>query len=762
MQSDNSQPSSKLVLKTLSDNKNVQSNGDHSSKKETKNFDFVSKVLAKDFAASERDLNLTDPNASFMYNEIDLSRLDLKRQQDLAALIMDKDKLIEENSQLHRKVLKDYEDLMDAFTLKDLEMKRNTEAYSDLLGQVEEYKASIKKHHEELVEKIKDTENIVRCGVNYSVGLVKFVTGIFALLHKCTPSSGSLRDLDKILEPDYGNYLRELELNYKPLQEYYKRKPKRLLVCLEEANSSYNRIKNQVSLSALKNLIRDLTLDRLAPQGLKHSIEIPHEKTNSSEKETSHIQDRLNSSLKEHSELTEKAFASKLELETLQRQLEEVAKQNETLREEIANNALNISDTSKILAQETESLYKKHSSITLRKKNLEKERQKLAEVTAELKSRIEENETVVQALELDNVDIKKECYEMEQSLRKEEARCAELTWQLENIRSELSKIQEKRETTLSQKNELENQIAEHLHLRQENLSHLERDQLRTEELRHKIVELRESVLATEQDLKASNSKVNQLQLEVDLLSQKLDVYASKLVESQQSVKNLESMIDEKSRLDISKNSPFEIKPNPTEFESEFTFGRDSQVGTINFSRNSSPTSHLENIIKNLSAQSDNQLNADHLRKRVELLDREATQYEGNIEELKRENRSLLQEVATKEARVTKLRIEERDLMENRVRLETRGQMLDHEHVRLSSFIQLNEPNEIEMHDLNNPEKGHTTIQTPLIERSRYQLHGAKQVGWSLFDRQFWKIFIASGLSSTLIMIIYLYLTKDTK
>ena len=77
---------------------------------------------------------------SIIFNDIDISRLDLRHRQDIAQLIMDKDQLILENSERHRSILKDYELVLDAFTIKDLELSRTNQSYNDMLEKIDQYK----------------------------------------------------------------------------------------------------------------------------------------------------------------------------------------------------------------------------------------------------------------------------------------------------------------------------------------------------------------------------------------------------------------------------------------------------------------------------------------------------------------------------------------------------------------------------------------------------------------------------------------------
>lgn len=710
---------------------------------------FGTKILAREYSISGRDLSLGDPNTSFMYNDIDLSRLDLRRQQDLATLIMDKDKLIEENSENHRQVLKNYEVLMDAFTLKDLELSRTTEAYEELMKQVENYKSNIKQHHEELVAKVKNTESIVKDSINYSVGLVKFCTGIYSLW---TKSNSALISGDSInIEAEISIYSRELELSYKPLEDCLKNRPKRLIASLEDARSSYSRMSSLVSLANLKTDFDNLA-DMIKSSRNEYQLShLPQTDTSTLDPPTQETLLREQSISKK---LAEEISSGRRRLADLQREIEELVRQNETARSELAGQALNVSEAGRAIVEETESLCRKQQALAVRRKCLEDERMKLAAAAAKIKSKVEENEVIVKALEMDNSDIRDENYELEESVRKNEARMAELKWQLEKGSSELLAFKARREEVFKGISDYEDQLAEYTKQREESEIALKKEQLKAEELRTKIAELKQSVSFSENELRHSTIKTSELQIEVDFLSQKLDLYASKLAENSQVAKNLESMMDEKNVLDSVKNGVIEVKLGPfLRRDSEITFGKDSANG-FNMSRSSSPSGHLGDLIRTLEVKSEGSTITEGFKRELEKYEREACHMGDNIDELKRMNRELVQEVAKKEAKVTKLRIEEKELLQTKIKLETRSQLLDEEGSRLASFKKFNNQYEIEMRDLREPRSGSTALVAPLIERDRQR--GSQD---TFFDYNFWKMFTANVFALTTLYFLYIYLTK---
>ena len=731
----------KSVAVNQSDNKSVENGG-------------VSRMLAREFSLSGKDFSQADLNASFLYYDIDISRLDLKRQQDIAGLIMDKDKLIEENSEKHRKILKDYEVLMDAFTLKDLELSRTSEAYTELLKQVDDYKANIKKHHEELVSKVRDTEAIVKDSINYSVGLVKYCTGVYSLWTSYNKSL--IEGLDVDTNEILASYERELDVSYKPLEECYQRKPKRLIASLDDARSSHARIKSIISVAKLDDdfelISKMIRSSQSQPQD--DPVRKPH--TQDRPADDTVAKHRL-----ENSSLAVECEAGRHRLDGLQRDIEEIVRQNEVMRSEIANQAMNISDAGKVLVQETESLCRKQQALALRRKGLEDERMKLFSASAKIKSKIEENDVVIKALEMDNNEIRAENGDMEESFRRGESRITDLKWQLKQAATELQQHKDKREVAIVTIIDLEDQLSEQTKLKKDIITSLDNDHRRVEELKIKISELKVSISHSEAELRQSTNKSSELQIEADFLLQKLDIYASKLAENQISIKDLESLIEEKNVMESVRSNAIQLRECPAlHRDSEITFGTDS-LNYFNMSKNGSPTSHMGDLIKLLESKSDKLIVVDGFRRELERYDIENAVMNDNIDELKRVNRDLVQEVAKKEARITSLRIEERELLQTKVKLETRGQLLDEEGGRLASFKKFNSQyNMIEMRELNKQGGSGNGVEMPLLEVVQYNSSETKTSRLTrFFDFQFWKIFIANMMAVLTIYFLYTFTIK---
>ncbi len=123
-------------------------------------------------------------SSSLLFADIDLSRLDSKRQMDLANLMLEKDRLITEKSEKHKEVLQDIQLLREDYIMKETELERMNKAYSDLKVEVYQYKEKMRLHHEEIVSRLKQTEEVVKELACYITSMCKLNVGVSLLANK--------------------------------------------------------------------------------------------------------------------------------------------------------------------------------------------------------------------------------------------------------------------------------------------------------------------------------------------------------------------------------------------------------------------------------------------------------------------------------------------------------------------------------------------------------------------------------------------------
>jgi chromosome segregation ATPase len=191
-----------------------------------------------------------DMNTSFMIGDIDLSKLDAKRQHDLAQMVSDKDRLIIENSERHRSILNDYNHLLEEFTMKDIELTRQKQAYDDLRDEVVEYRRGVMTQHEKALIKLKEAEQSNSEFAGALVSAVMYAEGMY------TMSLKFIKGLSKKkinFEKEFGVYLRELDKGFKAVMERHKKRPKRLMPMLEEVNNALQHLKSHTQWNNFQN-----------------------------------------------------------------------------------------------------------------------------------------------------------------------------------------------------------------------------------------------------------------------------------------------------------------------------------------------------------------------------------------------------------------------------------------------------------------------------------------------------------------------------
>ena len=185
-----------------------------------------------------------DLNSSMYVADLDLSRLDSRRQAELAAVLEDKDNLIMEKSKLHKDILNDFSQLKESFIIKETENDRLKKALIEQKQEIQKYRDSIKTQYEDVVQKLKFSEDTIK-------DLASFLTSVTKLaVFNYTSATRSFNEAGK---PYAGTYqeqldplLKDLEKTFKGLSEKHKKNPKRLLTYLEESRHAFNYLKERV------------------------------------------------------------------------------------------------------------------------------------------------------------------------------------------------------------------------------------------------------------------------------------------------------------------------------------------------------------------------------------------------------------------------------------------------------------------------------------------------------------------------------------
>ena len=195
-------------------------------------------------------------NSSFMVGDLDLSRLDARRQAELAAILEDKEKLILEKSLKHKEILDNYDTLKQQFIIKDTEAERLKKAMSDQKTEIVDFRDKMKIQHEEIVGRVKQAEETVRDLSGYITSMTKLAVAVYSLSVKALNEStrgGNVNFVDTL-----ESVLKDLEKSFKPVSEKYAKNPKRLLALLEEVKTAHNFSKDRIQPKMLAEAFENL------------------------------------------------------------------------------------------------------------------------------------------------------------------------------------------------------------------------------------------------------------------------------------------------------------------------------------------------------------------------------------------------------------------------------------------------------------------------------------------------------------------------
>lgn len=201
--------------------------------------------------------SMVEQNNSFMIADLNISRLDAKRHAELAALLENKERLILEKSEQHKEILQDYEALREQFIIKQTELERANKALADQRAEILDFREKMKAQHEDIVSKLKATEEAFKELANLLTSVTKF--SVFAFTQAVGALSEAQNNNTLInLVDGFEPFSRDLDKAAKPIQERHKKNPKRILSYLEEAKQSYTYLKDRVQPTHLSNAFDSL------------------------------------------------------------------------------------------------------------------------------------------------------------------------------------------------------------------------------------------------------------------------------------------------------------------------------------------------------------------------------------------------------------------------------------------------------------------------------------------------------------------------
>ncbi len=201
--------------------------------------------------------SLLEQNNSFMIADLNISKLELKRQVELAALLENKDRLILEKSEQHKEILQDYQSLRDQFIIKQTELERTNKALADQKAEILDFREKMKAQHEDIVSKLKSTEEAFKELANYVTSVTKYTVFAYSQAVGALSEAQNNNTLINLVD-GFEPFTRDLERAVKPIQDRHKKNPKRILSYLEEAKQSYTYLKDKIQPAHLSNAFDSL------------------------------------------------------------------------------------------------------------------------------------------------------------------------------------------------------------------------------------------------------------------------------------------------------------------------------------------------------------------------------------------------------------------------------------------------------------------------------------------------------------------------
>lgn len=209
-------------------------------------------------------------NSSMMIADLDVSKLDARAQLELSNLLENKDRLILEKSEKHKAILQDYALLKEQFIIKETENERLRKSLADVKVEIKEYRDKTKAQHEDIVTRLKMTEETVSEMARLLTSASKFVSGLAGQLPKALSDCNKLAymDFEAFVEP----YHRDLDSSVRAIIDKQKTNPKRLMAYLEEARNAYNKMKDKSSSLPIQQVYDEIVKTRGEEKQARASI----------------------------------------------------------------------------------------------------------------------------------------------------------------------------------------------------------------------------------------------------------------------------------------------------------------------------------------------------------------------------------------------------------------------------------------------------------------------------------------------------------
>jgi hypothetical protein len=197
-------------------------------------------------------------NSSIFIADLDLSKLDARRQAELNAVLEDKEKLIIEKSKQHKEILKDFQSLKEQFLIKDTEVERLKKALNDQKGEFVDYREKMRLQHEEIVTRLRMAEDAVKDISSFATSLSRLVTGVQQLALKSFNEVSKGEQVDLAKDP-FEVYMKDIDKTMKEIVEKIKKNPKKILGYLNEAKMAGGYVKDKLQIKLWQEGIDSLS-----------------------------------------------------------------------------------------------------------------------------------------------------------------------------------------------------------------------------------------------------------------------------------------------------------------------------------------------------------------------------------------------------------------------------------------------------------------------------------------------------------------------
>ena len=253
-----------------------------------------------------------------------------------------------------------------------------------------------------------------------------------------------------------------------------------------------------------------------------------------------------------HMELKEKITIERITLDSTQKQVQELIKQNHELEEQLFTQGKSTVQAKKYLEEETEGLIKRRAEVSLMVKKSEKESMRLAEENAAVRAEIVQLDTKMRLMEAEQKDMKDklanihiEKDDLERNIMGLQAEIDDLEFHWELIVKDTEETRNRREEVRARREELAFRFEEAKKNAAEEFTGLRDEDMMVNELKRKISMLNDNLGSAEDTLKTSNLELSRLQLQYEFLLKKREIYEETIEENSLKISNINKQLSDK-------------------------------------------------------------------------------------------------------------------------------------------------------------------------------------------------------------------------